>query len=309
MFAICRSGAVRQATALLSIINYNNAPDTIAAVECFRQQAYTGLDIEVYDNASTDASVASIAQECTPINIVLGATNEGYAGAISGVFERAIAKEYEYVIICNSDIVVDCWAIERLIETAATYRDAGVVGGVEDRNDTGKLGASCGSGYFLWGSRAIWRHRSTPSTGGTVSRCDFVQGCIMLFTRVAIDKGVAPDKKLFMYGEEADIGFQLREKGLGAYVDHRVIVRHKCSRAFNLTTGYYCQRNRLYLVRKYGSRLQRWTYVAYCIALELPVKTGLRVIQRRGAYAEACLRGFVDGLLGNMGRRHTEPKQ
>jgi len=129
-----------------------------------------------------------------------------------------------------------------------------------------------------------------------------VQGALVLLTRQAMAHGIRFDDRLFLYYDEIDLGLEVRRAGLTAYVDGRVVVRHKNKQSyFNPRAAYYLQRNRVYIVRKHGAWYHEAVYQAYALAVELPLKAIWRSMQGRGRFARACLAGHVDGTLGRMG--------
>ena len=150
-----------------------------------------------------------------------------------------------------------------------------------------------------------------PRWTNPVIQVDYVQGALVLFTRKAVTSGVLFDTNLFMYGDEIDLYFQLQKRGQKAMVDMRCRVRHKSLyNRFNLLQGYFIQRNRLYLSRKYAPYYVYLLTILYTIAIELPVKMFVRTIQGYPYYAWSCALGFVDGLRGRMlvGRGLTQKK-
>ena len=129
-----------------------------------------------------------------------------------------------------------------------------------------------------------------------------MQGAFLLLTVKALASGLLMDENLFMYFDEFDLGFQLQQRGLRAIVDQRVRVWHKRDPHFSTPQiGYLMQRNRLYMVRKYGRWYHRAFYLLYSSFVELPAKTTVRALQGRKAFARACIAGHVDGLRGRMG--------
>src|SRR6185503_1703144 len=84
---------------------------------------------------------------------------------------------------------------------------------------------SHGTGFSLWSGRPAWSNH-LPDDGRALA-ASAVQGAMVLFTRRALEAGVFMNEDLFMYYDEADLGFQLADAGLRAYVDTRVVVRHK----------------------------------------------------------------------------------
>jgi GT2 family glycosyltransferase len=146
----------------------------------------------------------------------------------------------------------------------------------------------------LWSADLPGDDRPLPAT--------YVQGAVVLFTRRALEAGVFMNEDLFMYYDEADVGLQLARAGLKAYVDTRVIVRHKNrEKFFNARAGYLHQRNRVYLVHRYGKWYHRLAFHLGVALVELPSKVLVRSMQGRFRFARACVLGYVDGIAGRMG--------
>jgi GT2 family glycosyltransferase len=290
---------------LVAIINYNSADDAIETVRSIQAQTLpqdAEFDLELIDNGSTDDCYRVIACAIPDLRVARYATNLGYAGRINQVLQNASSMHYDHVVICNNDIELNNCALANLLETAGML-DAGLVGGVEYCYYTGVVRAVAGTGYSLWDSRARWL-RSVSELPAAAAQVAFVQGSLLLFTSRALAAGLNVDEKLFMYGEEVDLGYQLARHGLRAYVDTRVCIRHKAkAHPLAISAGYYLQRNRLYLVRKYGKLHHILFYVLYLVTLELPAKLALRTLQGRFDYSRACFAGFVDALAGRMGIR------
>ena len=185
------------------------------------------------------------------------------------------------------------------METARACPDAGVVGAVEHNLAVNELRAAGGGRYSRWFSRAVWLNANGSNAPGEVF-C--VHGALLLLTPQALAAGVQMDENLFMYFDEADLGFQLCEKNLRAIVDKRVRMLHVGgARVFTPPVGYLMQRNRLYMVRKYGRWYQRMFYVLYSSFVELPLKVMVRTLQGHTGFVRACIAGQIDGLRGRMG--------
>lgn len=286
---------------LVSVLNYNLIDDTITTLKSLERQTYAGFDLELVDNASTNDCVSRIREAMPRIAVVQNRVNTGYSGGMNTILQRGREAGYDFVVVCNNDIEVEPDAVSRLVAAAEANDDAGLVGGVEVDYFTGDVRAVGGTGFSMWRLRCNW---STDVDGSDIaSPRDYVQGAMVLFTKKALNAGIAMDDKLFMYYEEADMGFQLRAHGLRAYVANDVRVIHKADKRFlDLRSGYYQQRNRVYMVRKYGRFYHLWWHVAYEVLFELPAKLVVRSAQGHAKYALACATGFGHGLLGRMGK-------
>ena len=213
---------------------------------------------------------------------------------------QGLLEGCDYVIVCNHDIELAPNAISQLVETAESLPDAGVIGAVELCHFTDTVTTTRGTGFSLWRGRPLWSD-DLPGDDRPLP-ANYVQGALVLFTRRALEAGVFMNENLFMYYDEADIGFQLAGAGLRAYVDTRVVVRHKNREKFyNPRAGYLHQRNRVYLVHKYGKWYHRVAFHLGVALFELPSKLLVRSAQGRARFARACVLGYLDGIAGRMG--------
>jgi hypothetical protein len=291
--------AVKSPRVLVSVLSHNSAPATLQALRCLSRQTYPDYSLQLVDNASTDGTPERAAREFPGLDIKVFPENTGYTGGCNRILRQAREEDYDYVIICTHDVEVDERAIEHLVETALACPAAGIVGAVEHNLSVGESRAAGGGSYSKWFSQAVWQ----SACGTDIRREVFcVHGALLMLTPKAVASDVLMDENLFMYFDEADLGFQLRRMNLRAVVDGRVVMRHKGNaRVYAPPVGYLMQRNRLYMVRKHGRWHQQAFYVLYSSLVELPLKVLVRALQGHSAFARACVAGQIDGLFGRMG--------
>jgi len=290
----------REPRVLVSVLNYKSVDDSVVAIRSLQKQDYPNLHLQLLDNASPNDCVELIRAQIPNVDIRVTSENLGYCGGNNYALRQGLAEGCEYVIVCNQDIEVAPDAVRRLVETAESHPDAGIIGAVELCHYTETVRAARGAGFSLWTGRSVWSD-DVPGDE-TLLRAKYVQGAMVLFTRRALQAGVFMNEDLFMYGDEADLGFQLARVGLKAYVDTRVVVRHKNrEKFFNSRAGYLHQRNRVYMVHRYGKWYHRVGFHVGVAVVELPVKVLVRTLQGRARFAWACLLGYIDGVAGRMG--------
>jgi GT2 family glycosyltransferase len=281
---------------LVSVLAYNSPETTVETLRSLRRQTSPNFRLLLLDNASDEGSLERVAHAFPDLEVKRLPENRGYTGGVNFALELARAEGYDCLLVATHDVEVEPRALEYLLETAASHPDAGVVGGVELNPQTGLERASAGGVYSQWFSRLSWE--SAPTDEGT--RAVFcVHGALMLLTARAVSAGVRLDENLFMYFDEVDLGFQLRERGLRALVDRRVVFRHnRAPETFEPRVGRLMQRNRLYLARKHGRWFQALFYALYSTLFELPAKVFVRSLQGRTRFALACVAGQLEGLRG-----------
>lgn len=291
---------------LVSILTYNSGERAFETVRSVRALAYPRFHVQVVDNGSTDDSVERLLARFPGLDVVKSDSNRGYSGGNNVALARGVAEGFDHVLTCNDDISIDPDALAHLVETAETHEDAGVVGGVEADHASGRPRTTGGLEPPDWRCRIRWT-LDHPPAGGASSRALFVQGALVLFTGRALERGLRFDEDLFMYWDEIELGYELESRGLAAYVDHRVLVRHRNDpAALNARTGYLQQRNRAYIARKRFPPGGRVLYLVYSTFVELPLKVLVRTLQGHWGFARACALGHWDGIRGRMGRGRLE---
>jgi GT2 family glycosyltransferase len=291
---------------LVSVLHYNGGREAIETVDSLKRQMRPGVHLQVLDNGSQPGALDELRRLHPDVEVRETGENLGYTGGNNFILDQAARDGYDAAIVCNQDIELDPGALAALVETVERHPDAGIVGGIEVCFFTGEVRAIGARGYPLWKSRMKWRTtrdaHEGPGPAPHAEAVDCVQGAMVLFTRRAIEAGIRFDDDLFLYYDEIDLGFQVKRAGLKAYVDDRVLVRHKNRDNFlNVRAGYFHQRNRAYIVHKHGTMLNRAAYHAYILAIELPLKCAVRTLQGHGRFARACILGHLDGVRGRMG--------
>ena len=283
---------------LVSILNFRQPEEALEAAESFRAQTHPGVVVQILDNGSADGSLERLARG--PSRVVETGANLGYTGGNNRALEQGLAEGYDFVVVANADVRVDSDAVAKLVETARSAPRAGVVGAVETDFATGRVRATGATVFPGWAFRFQW---PVDESGGPRRRVAFVQGALVLFTRRALEAGVRFDENLFMFFDEVELGWALADADLEAWVDLRVHVRHRNRPdSFRELTGYFMQRNRVYLARKRFPKWKAALFAAYAALVEVPAKWIVRTAQGHRAFARACRRGLADGLARRMGR-------
>ena len=290
---------------LIAVLAYNSPETTAATLRSLRRQTGPDFQLLLLDNGSDEHWPERAAREFPGLEVRRLPENRGYTGGVNFALDLARDEGFDCLLLATHDVEVEPRALEYLLETAAARPDAGVVGGVEFNVQTGEERASAGGVYSKWFSRLSWE--TAPRAAGTGPRAVFcVHGALLLLTRAALAAGVRMDENLFMYFDEVDLGFQLRERGLRALVDRRVVFRHnRAPETFAPRVGRLMQRNRLYVARKHGRWFEALFYALYSTLFELPLKVVVRSLQGRARFALACVAGQLDGLRGV----HSKPRR
>jgi N-acetylglucosaminyl-diphospho-decaprenol L-rhamnosyltransferase len=238
------------------IVNYN-VHDLLR--ECLLSVfANKGVDHEVcvVDNNSSDGSAAMVKREFRQVHLIESPVNGGYAYANNlGLKHFGFGKKTRpegtqtstdsrllsgYVLLLNPDTVLPPLALKNILDFMDCHPEAGIVGPKLVRPD-GSLDLACRrsfpspqvSLYRMLGlnrlcpnSRRFARYNLTYLDPDELSEVDSVVGAFMIVRREAIEQVELLDETFFMYGEDLDWAFRIKEKGWKVYYNPAVTVLH-----------------------------------------------------------------------------------
>lgn len=178
-----------------------------------------GTEIIVVDNASSDGSVEMIRKEFPGTRLIINKENLGY-GRGNNVGIKA--AKGEYVMILNSDTLINRGAVETLSNYLDENKEIAVVG-PKLLNSDGSLQANCGRfpGLFVALVMLFFEHlgqnrlvRWSPEKSQPV---DWLMGAAFVARNEVFRKIDCFDEKIFMYMEEVEWFYRARKAGFKAY--------------------------------------------------------------------------------------------
>jgi GT2 family glycosyltransferase len=222
------------------ILNYNRA-DLLA--DCLRSlyahPTRCALDVWVVDNASSDDSAAMVRAQFPQARLLVSPHNGGYAYGNNLALRQIIGSAApadpaprltstsDYTMLLNNDTIVPAGALDGLVDYLETHPAVGVVGPKVLLPD-GSLDLACRrafptpevSFYRMTGlarlfphSRRFGRYNMTYLHPDVQTEVDSVVGaCMLLRTSVIQEVGLL-DEQFFMYGEDLDWSYRIKQYG------------------------------------------------------------------------------------------------
>jgi GT2 family glycosyltransferase len=205
------------------------------------------LRIIVVDNDSGDGSVPVLAERFPELELIISRANLGFAGgnnlAIASVlseFPELTDRRDTFILLINSDVEVEPDAVATCLAFMEAHPDTGVVGPKVVLPD-GRLDLACRRGFPTPG-RAFWkltglarRFPDNPRFTGynlthldedQLTEVDAVMGAFMLVRLAAIDAVGLLDDRFFMYGEDIDWSFRMKQYGWRVFYVPSARVQH-----------------------------------------------------------------------------------
>lgn len=178
------------------------------------------FEIMVVDNNSTDGSCEMIRESFPEVHLIENTENVGFA---HGNNQAIKASRGRYTLLFNSDAIAQPNSIQAMVAYADDHPDVAIVG-AQLLNADGSFQAShtrfpnlgrellilSGLGRLFFGP---WYPSHGPNQGNIAIDADYVEGACMLARRKAIDEVGGLDEGYFMYTEEVDWCFNIRQAG------------------------------------------------------------------------------------------------
>jgi GT2 family glycosyltransferase len=195
------------------------------------------METYVVDNDSGDGSADMAAEDFPWVQLIRSPENLGYARANNLALRRARGR---CVLLLNPDTELGPSALADMLAYLDAHPDTGAVGPKLVRPD-GSLDLACRRSfptpsvafYRLVGltrlfprSRRFGRYNLTYLDPDVETEVDALAGAFMLVRREAVDTVGLLDEGFFMYGEDLDWAYRIKEQGWRIRYNPKVAVLH-----------------------------------------------------------------------------------
>jgi GT2 family glycosyltransferase len=209
----------------VSIVNTNSRELLLACLETLRG---TSAEIVVLDNASEDGSADAVRERFPDVRVIAQARRAGF-GANHNTVIRAANGRYVYVL--NEDTTAGDWAFDRIVAYLDAHPRVAALGPRLVYPD-GRLQDSA------WrfptplvstvGLLTVGKLGVKQSHGEQPHPVDWVTGAALILRREALDEVGLFDEEFFLYSEEVDLQFRLRQAGWEVhYFPDATVVHHE----------------------------------------------------------------------------------
>lgn len=211
------------------ILNWNTADlllQTLASV--YKETSGFDYEVIVVDNASSDDSVEKTRQNFPQARLIVNPGNIGFSRGNNVGLKVATG---DYLMLLNSDVIVQDGAINKLVEFLDQHPETAMVGPRLVNRD-GSFQASCrrklpnpwNSFVYLFGLKKIIKAEyKSDSRPEAVEETEALSGAAMMFRKGVYEKIGGLDEEFFMYGEDLDFCFRAGQVGKIFFVGTAVI--------------------------------------------------------------------------------------
>ena len=300
-----RSSSLRIAAVVL---NYRTPSATASAVRSLQSSNWPALEVIIVENGSEDGSADSLRAALPGVTILESPANLGFAGGCNVGIRHALSRDFDAVLLVNSDATIEHDGIARLAAAIGQDPTVGIAGPVLLAGDDTSRIESMGLAFSPSTGRMVGRSagRAIADVGPAgADRVDAVSGAVMLIKRTVFDK-IGLLEEAFFYGFE-DLDFCLRSRQAGFLTV--VVGGAHAVHGGSLSVGsrsprrlYFAARNHLLLVSRLPDRslIQQATQVFSIFFLNLAhavIRSGVPLLPA----VRAILRGTVHHFQGRYG--------
>ncbi len=233
------------------IVSYNTCALLRACLRSvFASQGGFCFAVCVVDNGSSDGSAEMVATEFPEARLIANERNLGYPAAnnqglrafgFTGSPPRPSAPAApRFVLLLNSDTEVPPDGLANMLSFMDECEEAGAAGPKLVRPD-GSLDLACrrsfptpevsfyrmvGLSRIFPSSRRFGRYNLTYRDPDEVTELDSVVGAFMLVRREAIREAGLMDESFFLYGEDLDWAYRIKQAGWKIFYNPAVTVHH-----------------------------------------------------------------------------------
>ncbi len=285
------------------VLNYNGAQITLNCVDSVLKIDYPNFRVIVVDNGSTDDSVIRFKEAFVDprVELLVNDKNEGYAGGNNRGMAKALAAGADYIFILNNDTIVEPGCLTPLVEAMERDPSVGIAGcpllGVGPRSP-----AVYGWRANLYiGDCAQWFDEPRKPRFGEV---DCILGAAMLVRAETFRRIGLFDSRFFLHFEDWEFCFRARRAGYRVTFVPSTGIQHLAGETMRWARPmavFYSTRNRVWLVRRYGSFMQQVVFTLYAFLYMHPRRIFGRLIRRQFNLLGQILRGIWQGHFAYPG--------
>ncbi len=220
------------------IVNYNV---TFFLEQCLRSvyKALNGIEGEVFvvDNHSVDNSVRMVREKFPQAKLIANAENTGFSKANNQALALATG---EYVLLLNPDTIVEEATFSTCIAFMDAHPEAGACGvrlidGKGNYLPESKRGLPTPevAFYKIFGlsslfprSKRFGKYHLGYLSKDETNEIEVLSGAFMFMRSSALNKAGFLDEAFFMYGEDIDLSYRIRQAGYSIYYHPETRIIH-----------------------------------------------------------------------------------
>jgi len=237
------------------------------------------FEVLVVDNASSDGSVSMLREGFPQVRLIENQVNVGFAAANNQALSLI---ESPYILLLNPDTVVKPGALNELKEYLERNPQVGAAG-ARMLNPDGSLQVSCYVAPTLFREflRLVHLDRFWPGASYQMDHWDItlpreveiIQGACMMMRKKALDQVGLFDERFFIYTEEVDLCYRLRQAGWKLHwVPQAEVIHYEGQSTSQLAPEMFIHlyQSKLKFFRKHQGKSAAWIYKFILFVISIP---------------------------------------
>ncbi len=259
------------------IVSYNSLGFLKACLDSiYKNPPGPGYEIVVVDNASTDGTPGFIEKNYPGAALISNSKNVGFAAANN----QAIARtRSDYILLINSDCEVYGGSLDKLIKFIDGNPEIGIAG-PRIINSDGSIQPSCRNfpSFFNAAAHTLLtniypdnpfskKYKLMDVSRDRPFKVDWVSGSAMMIRRAALADTGLLDENYFMYVEDLDICYRMRQADWKVYYtpDSRILHHAGGSGGKNIRSSFRMQKSVLYFFWKNYKKTIKIVFIPFLV--------------------------------------------
>ena len=204
----------------INLVVRNGATYAKACMEHIRRQLYSRIEVNIFDNDSTDETLPIIEKEFPEARIIRNSKNYGFGGGQNRCLKYA---EGEFVVFHCIDVLLDKNFVEEGVRIMGQDHSAGALQAKilgYNKQDFKKNDIIDTTGFEIYRSRRIINRGHGERDRGQYEKDEEIfsyEGACGFFRRAALEdsriNGELLDEDFFWYADDIDLGWRMRLLG------------------------------------------------------------------------------------------------
>ncbi|MEZ5003344.1 MAG: glycosyltransferase [Chitinophagales bacterium] len=222
------------------IVNYNVKYFLAQALQSvYQSKCNFQFEVFVVDNHSVDGSIEMVSEQFPQTHLIASKQNLGFSKANNLAIKQA---KGQYILLLNPDTIVKEDTFQKVIDFMEDHPEAGAMG-IKMMDGNGQFLPESKRGFptpyvafckmsglskLFPRSKKFNQYHLGYLDKNEIHEVDVLSGAFMLLRKTVIDKVGALDEDYFMYGEDIDLSFRIKQAGYkNYYFPHTEIIHFK----------------------------------------------------------------------------------
>ena len=236
------------------LVNYKDyakkyLPECIASL---RVQSYPrdSFKIFIVDNATTAETEKYLCEVAPEAEIIPDERNTGFALGNNLAMEKALATNYDFIVLFNMDTIADPGWLRELVEAAEADKNIGAVQSlIRLHPETDKINSLGNQLHFLgFGFCEGYGEKISDLESPVARKFFYASGAAAIYPAKVLREVGIFDPEFFMYHEDTDLSWRVRQAGYKIVLAEKSIMYHKYQFSRSILQFYYMERNRMIML-------------------------------------------------------------